>query len=126
MFLQDFNHHFTHVPGSTMGPADALSRLANPDTSSDNANVTLLPDNLFICTIDTALVTKITSSTATDPLVLDALKNLSVGSPLFPRSSFADWHFSDSHLYFKNHLFIPSAARHDLVASVHSSLASGH
>ena len=48
MFLQDFDLHFTHVPSSAMGPADALSHLADPDTSSDNANVTLLPDNLFI------------------------------------------------------------------------------
>ena len=41
-----------------MGPADALSRLPNPDLSSDNADVTLLPNDLFISTIDTALVDK--------------------------------------------------------------------
>ena len=126
MFLQDFDLHFVHVPGSTMGPADALSHLADPDVSSDNTNVTLLPDDLFIHAIDMALVAKITSSTPTNPLVLDALHSLSAGSPLFPRSSLANWHFSDSCLYFKNCLYIPSAARHDLVASVHSSLASGH
>ena len=126
MFLQDFDLHFVHVPGSAMGPADALSRLTDPDTSSDNTNVTLLPDDLFIHTIDTALVDKITSSTPSDPLVLDALQCLSVGSPLFPRSSLTDWHFSDSCLYFKNRLYIPPNARHDLVASIHSSLASGH
>ena len=126
MFLQDFNLHFTHVPGSAMGPTNALSCLANPDTSSDNTNVILPPDDLFIRTINTALVAKIASSTASDPLVLDTLKNLSAGSPLFPCSSFTDWHFSDSRLYFKNCLYIPSDACHDLVATVHSSLASGH
>ena len=93
MFLQDFDLHFVHIPGSDMGPADALSRLTDPDISSDNTNVTLLPDDLFICAIDTALVDKITSSTPTDPLVLNALQSLSVGSPLFPCSSFANWHF---------------------------------
>ena len=126
MFLQDFDLHFVHVPGSAMGPADALSCLVDPDVSSDNTNITLLPDDLFICTIDTALVDKITSSTPTDLLVLNTLHSLSMGSPLFPYSSLADWHFSDSCLYFKNHLYVPSAARHDLVASVHLSLASGH
>ena len=42
MFLQDFDLHFIHVPGSAMGPANALSCIADPDTSSDKTNVTLL------------------------------------------------------------------------------------
>ena len=87
MFLQDFDLHFIHVPGMAMGPADALSRLPNPDLSSDNADVTLLPDNLFISVIDITLVDKIMSSSLTDPLVITALQNLSQGSPLFPHSS---------------------------------------
>ena len=56
MFLQDFNLHFVHLPGSAMGPANALSRLLDPDTSSDNIDVTVLPDDLFIRAIDMALV----------------------------------------------------------------------
>ena len=126
MFLQDFDLHFVHVPGTAMGPADALSRLPNPDLSSDNTNVTLLPDDLFISAIDTTLVDKITSSSLTDPLVVTALQNLSQGLPLFPRSSLLDWHFNGSQLYFKNCLYIPTSAHHDLVSSVHTSLASGH
>ena len=126
MFLQDFDLHFIHIPGSAMGPANALSYLVDPDVSSDNTNITLLPDDLFIHAIDTTLVDKLTFSTTTDPLVLDTLKSLSTGSPLFPRSSLTDWHFSDSCLYFKNCLYIPPNARHDLVTSIHSSLASGH
>ena len=35
MFLQDFDLHFIHLPGSAMGPANALSRLLDPNTSSD-------------------------------------------------------------------------------------------
>ena len=126
MFLQDFDLHFIHVPGTAMGPANALSRLPNPDLSSDNADVTLLPDNLFISAINTALVDKITSSSLTDPLVVTALQNLSQGSPLFPRSSLLDWRFDGSQLYFKNHLYIPTSAWHDIVSSVHTSLALGH
>ena len=87
MFLQDFDLHFIHLPGSAMGPADALSRLLNPDISSDNIDVTVLPDDLFIHAIDTALIDKITSSSSSDPLIVSALQNLSIGSPLFPRSS---------------------------------------
>ena len=116
MFLQDFNLQFVHVPGLAMGPADTLSHLTNSNLSSDNANVMLLPDNLFIHAIDTALVQKINSSFATNPLVTSALQNLSDGSPLFPCSSLMDWHFSDSKLYFKNHLYIPSDTHHDLIS----------
>ena len=126
MFLQDFDLHFVHILGSAMGLADSLSHLADPDTSSDNTDITLLPDDLFLHAIDTTLVDKLTSSTTSDPLVLDTLRSLSVGSPLFPRSSLSDWHFSNSCLYFKNHLYIPPNAHHDLVTAVHSSLASGH
>ena len=126
MFLQDFDLHFVHIPGSAMGPTNALSCLVDPDILSDNNNVTLLSDDLFIRAIDTALVNKITSSSSADLLVLDALRSLSVGSPLFPHSSLTNWHFSNSCLYFKNRLYIPPNACHDLVTSVHSSLASGH
>ena len=106
MFLQDFDLHFVHVPGTAMGPTNALSHLPNPDLSSDNTDITLLPNNLFIYAIDTALVDKIQSSSMTDPLVVTALQNLSQGSPLFPHSSLSDWHFNGSQLYFKNHLYI--------------------
>ena len=126
MFLQDFDLHFIHLPSSAMGPADALSRLPDPDTSSDNVDITVLPDDLFIRAIDMALVDKILSSSPSDPLVISALQHLSAGSPLFPCSSLSDWCFADSLLYFKNHLYIPAAARHDLVSSVHSSPAAGH
>ena len=126
MFLQDFDLHFIHISGSAMGPADALSCLPDPDTSSDNVNVTVLPDDLFIRAIDVALVDKISSSSSSDPLVVSALQHLSVGSPLFPRSSLSDWCFSDSLLYFKNHLYIPAVTRHALVSSVHASPVTGH
>ena len=58
MFLQDFDLHFVHVPGTAMGPADALSRLPNPDLSSDNTDVTLLPDNLLFPLLILPLLTK--------------------------------------------------------------------
>ena len=108
MFLQDFDLYFVHLPGSAMGPADTLSRLPDPDTSSDNVDVTVLSDDLFIHAINTALVDKITSSSSSDPLVVSALQNISIGSPLFPCSSLSDWCFCDSLLYFKDRLYTVS------------------
>ena len=52
MLLQDFDLHFIHVLGAAMGPADVLSCLPNPDLSSDNTDVTLLPNDLFISAIE--------------------------------------------------------------------------
>ena len=89
-----------------MGPADALSYLPDSDTSLDNTNVTLLLDDLFICTINTALTDKIASLTVANPLVLNTLNCLHDGSPLFPHSTVMDWHYMTPHLYFKNHLHI--------------------
>ena len=126
MFLQDFDLTFIHTPGTAMGPADTLSHLPDPDTSSDNADVTLLLANLFIWAIDTVLVNKITSSSSVDPLILNVIKGLHDGSPLFPRSVLTNWQYDAPHLYFKNRLYIPPNAHHDLAAMVHSSLTSGH
>ena len=75
-----------------MGPANALSRLIDPDVSSDNTNITLLPDDLFIRAIDTALVDKITSSTPTDlfsmPYVVSLLVHLYFPVPPLPIGTF--------------------------------------
>ena len=106
MFLQDFDLAFIHTPGTDMGPTDALSRLPDPDTSSDNADITLLPANLFIQAIDTSLIGKITSLSSTDPLILTVIKSLHNSSPLFPRSTLTDWQYTAPHLYFKNRLYI--------------------
>ena len=59
MFLQDFDLHFLHLPSSAMGLTDALSHLADPDVSSDNVDVTVLLDNLFICASILPLPTKL-------------------------------------------------------------------
>ena len=126
MFLQDFDLRFLHLPGHAMGPADTLSRLLDSNISTNNVDVTVLPANLFIHLIDTALVEKITLSSSSNPLVVSALQNLSVGSPLFPCSSLSNWHFSDSLLYYKNCLYVLATARHNLVSSIHTSPAAGH
>ena len=52
MLLQDFDLVFIHTLGTAMGPTDTLPHLPDPDTSLDNANVTLLPDDLFVQAIN--------------------------------------------------------------------------
>ena len=109
-----------------MGPADALSHLPNPDMTLNNTNVTLLPDNLFIHVINIALTDKITASSSTDSLILNTVRSIHNNSPLFPHSALTDWCFDHPYLYFRDCLYLPPDACHDLVTTVHLSPASSH
>ena len=108
-----------------MAPADALSRQDEVDTSSDNVNSAICLELVVINVLDLALVEHIQTSSHSDPLVLQAIKSLQ-GSPLFSHSALADWMFEGGHLYFKGRMYIPPAAHHTLVDSLHSSPALGH
>ena len=46
--------------------------------------------------------------------------------PWIPQTTKDDWKFTDGALYFKNCLYIPDMAHHDLVQSLHQSPAGGH
>ena len=109
-----------------MGPANALSYLPDPNITLNNANITLLPDNIFICAINMTLSDKVASSSSTDPLVLDTVCNIHANSSLFPHSEPANWHFEHPFLYFKNHLYLPPDSHQDVVSAVHLSLAASH
>jgi hypothetical protein len=84
LFLQDFDLHFHHTLGTQMGSANILSCHDNVDMADDNLELTLLPDDLFACTINIALADKTTLSTLSDPLVLSTLQALDEGASLFP------------------------------------------
>ena len=114
-----------------MGPTNALSRKDKIETSDDNREITLLKgkDQYFhICAIDAALTKKISSSSEKDPIVTKALTAMNNDSsePWIPQTMVADWKFINNALYFKHCLYIPKLACHDLVKSLHKSLAGGH
>ena len=114
-----------------MGPADALSRKDEVETCDDNREITLLKgkDQYFhIRAIDSALATKISSSTTEDPIISKALATMhrDTKEPWIPNSTAADWEFSNNSLYFKHRLYIPEPAHHDLVKSLHNSPTGGH
>ena len=72
-----------------MGPADALSRKDEIETSDDNQEITLLKgkDQYFhIQAINVALAKKISASTVQDPIITKALAamNHEGGEPWIP------------------------------------------
>ena len=90
-----------------MGPADTLSRKDEVDTDDDNQEITLIKggDQYFhIHTLDTALTDRITSSSASDPIVTKALTTMKdeKGEPWIPQTTKMDWEFIDRALYFKH------------------------
>ena len=109
-----------------MGPANALSQRDHLDTTEDNADTPILPDPMVINSLDLTLALHIKSSSTSDPFVLRALAALDKGSPLFTHASLSDWSFDNGHLYFRNHMFVPSSAHSALLHSIHSSPFSGH
>ena len=114
-----------------MGPANALSRKDDIETSDDNREITLLKrrDQYFhIRAINVALAEKISSSTAEDPIVSKALAamNSDTKEPWIPHTTATDWAFNNNSLYFKHRLYIPEPVRHDLVKSLHDSPTGGH
>src|SRR6266436_4583316 len=58
LFLSHFNFSLCHQPGQLMGRPDALSqRSDHPHRKDDNANVTLLPSDVFeVCNMEATLV----------------------------------------------------------------------
>ena len=93
-----------------MGPANALSRKDEVDTSNDNQDVVLLSPTLFIKAIDIALTNKIALFSPSNPLVSTTLHTLDDGKLLLARASKHDWYYDNGKLYFKNWLYIPKTA----------------
>jgi hypothetical protein len=126
LFLQDFDIIWKVLPGTKMAPANALSQRDYVDMSLDNADTSIVPSPAIINALDLSLVHHIKSSSASDPLVLQAIQNLSEETPLFPRSALADWTFENDTLYYKHRLYVSPPARSALLHSIHSSPLTGH
>ena len=114
-----------------MGPADTLSRKDEVDTSGDNQEIILCEEedqDHHIQSLDVALTTNIASSSSMDPIITKALTamNDETGEPWLPWTNKEDWIFEHGYLYFKNRLYIPEAAHHNLVTSLHKSPVGGY
>jgi len=126
--MQDYDLVWNNRSSSQMGPADALSRRNEVDTSLNNTTITILPSvsDVLVCALDVQLAERIADFTVTDLLVQDAHNTMSKHTSLFPCASFDNWTFIEGSLYFKGRLYVPEPARQDLVRSLHCSLVGGH
>ena len=82
--MSQFELKLAHVPGSQMVQSNALSRRSDlyPDDETNNMDITLLPDSLFVQTIDTEMHNLIATNLMKDDIVKDAIEALkSNGTP---------------------------------------------
>ena len=128
--LSEFNLTFEHIPGKDLCAPDALSRRPDhiPASDTDNEAVTLLPDKLFINLIDTSLTDKLRSSSASDPLVLDALHTLPGKVPATFHLRLSDWHYDTGILSYQGRVYVPADANlhHSVVTCHHDHPTAGH
>ena len=73
--------------------SDTLSRRPDftPKEDTDNENITMLPDELFISLIDTELQEQILACKKLDSDAMEALKVLLEEGPITIRNQFPDW-----------------------------------
>ena len=106
LFLQDYDLMWRVEWGVNMGPVNVLSRKDDINTDDDNHMVTLLPE---------------------DDICHQQIHQLELDyrDPWLPHTTKEDWKFEHGSLYFKNCLYIPEEAWHQLVTSIHESPAGG-
>ena len=106
LFLSQFKLKLIHVPGSQMVQSDALSRRSDlcPDDETDSMDITLLPNSLFVQTIDTEMHNLIATNLMKDNIIKDAIEALkSNGTPPI-KSALSDWKIDDGLLFFKKQM----------------------
>uniref|UniRef100_A0A0W0FN00 Integrase catalytic domain-containing protein n=1 Tax=Moniliophthora roreri TaxID=221103 RepID=A0A0W0FN00_MONRR len=113
-----------------MVQSDALSRRSDlvEDEDTDNEDVIVLPDKLFINTIDTELKDMLEEALPTDEFFKMTVESLLEKGVTLIKSSLQDWRTTDGILYYKNRVYVPNdlKLRKHLVKSIHKALLHGH
>src|SRR5260221_3411227 len=132
LILSCFNFSLRHQPGWLMGRPDALSqRSDHPCGKDDNANVTLLPSDVFevhnmeATLVDSGgdeLVEWIWRSTDYNDAVVKALQELGAGT-----LQLDEWERDRDLVMYRGHMYVPKDPQlcHDIVHTHHDSMMTG-
>ena len=88
----------------------------------------MLPDTLFIKSIDLELRTQITECQEKDQIILDALEALRTQGTPPMKSSLSDWRTDNGLIFYKNRCYIPpdKELRREITYRHHDLLSMGH
>ena len=127
--ISDYDLKLIHIPGKELAGPDALSRRPDliPKENNDNEQITLLPESLFVNTIDLAIADKIAKSSEKDPVVLKTLQAMDEDLPTQFRSRLSDWSYDAGILSYQGRIYISDQdnLRLELVKRFHHQTA-GH
>ena len=130
LLLSQFNLKLVHVPGGQMIQSDALSRRPDlcPEEDNDNSDVTLLPDEIFVKTIDIETHDLLAAAMMKDETMKDAIQALKTGGTPPLKSSLTDWKIEDGLLFFKDRCYVPpdQTLRQNIVRKYHDGISMGH
>ena len=134
LYLSEFDVKLVHVPGTRMVQSDALSRRPDlcPDEDTDNENIVVLPDHLFLNLINVDLQQRIADADTLDTDAADVLNALLGRGPTALRHDLSDWTTEDFNgkriLFYKGKNYIPKdlSLRRDLVKTFHDHETAGH
>uniref|UniRef100_A0A0W0GE77 Reverse transcriptase RNase H-like domain-containing protein n=1 Tax=Moniliophthora roreri TaxID=221103 RepID=A0A0W0GE77_MONRR len=110
LLLSQFNLSLVHVPGKSITQADALSWWSNEceDEDTDNDNVVMLPERLFVKGINLEMKDEIRERLGLDDFHKSALEQLlHQGVPPI-KSALSDWRIDDDLLFYKGKIYIPN------------------
>ena len=129
LFLSEFDLKLIHVPGSWMIQSDSLFRRSDHilnDTNNDD--VIVLPDNVFICLLDLDLQDEVLQKTIDNEFFSKAVTSLREHGPTPIHSALDDWSNDNGLLFYQGHYYIPDDR--DLLLKVmwqhHDSNTAGH
>ena len=117
-----------------MVQSDTLSRQPDfiPDEDTDNENVTMLPDGLFIHLLDIDLQRRIANTHNLDDEVTKALTTILEQSPYTIQRELGDWtieKFENRDIIFfkgKNYILRDDNLRRDITQLFHDHETAGH
>ena len=106
--ISDYDLKLIHVPGKELARPNALSRRPDliPKDNNNNNQVTLLPESLFINTIDLTIADKVAKSSEKDLIVLKTLQAMGEDLPTQFRSRLSDWTYDAGILSYQGRIYI--------------------
>ena len=134
LYLSEFDVKLLHTPENKMVQSNALSWRPDhcPDEDTNNKDIIMLQDNIFVHLINVELQDKIARSTDLDGNATEALKLLLETGPTTMTAGLQDWKIQQSNgrniLFYKGRNYIPrnTELRRELVKSFHDHETAGH
>ncbi|ESK81775.1 hypothetical protein Moror_5377, partial [Moniliophthora roreri MCA 2997] len=130
LFLSEFDLGLIHIPGKSITQADALSWRSNEqdEVDTDNEDIIMLPERLFIKGIDLGMKDAIVERLGPDDFHKSALEQLlHQGVPPI-KSALSDWKIEEGLLFFQNRVYVPNddELRRRVVRTIHETPGVGH